>query len=547
MIFKFDKSGNMEDTSVEGDIQDMARKSKEKDRFNQMDMNVVNQVKEEVINAMAIDNHAEEDQEMIQQEMGLGLEETASASDMEKWEEPRKVESNVLSLADKYRLEDEQIQAQRLREAEELRKGEDGKDQMSKENFNQNYDDLQKKKDELVSRDTPKSENELPDWEIENCSPVIINKKVGKYSTQMSCGLLATMVNDGVIYYNENTQRSRKKKSNGETTPYLMASKVKKIYNELIAGELNGMLITLNARVLKDEEGNILNPLSYDEDSGTLMGSGKLDAVDGWHRLSSCVFWLKKWNIKKNQKTMPSPWDYEFITAIEHKEEVKAGLIFKEYGSMQLKIQASKVKFLDVYDFTNMIVRRLMNSSLRDRVEVDKTRTKGTNAIVTFGTLSDSIKKNYKITTEDDVDPISNHLNKFFNKLINLFPEYLGNISKEKRDLMREKDDLTLELLMFHGYIAISFRLYGKDDWESKLSKLRSIIQIGQWKGTILQSDCPIWDRIFTGGDTKKIVSGSSTVAYVSKTLGDYIEFGIDYTVNGIKEEDTKKLEKLNK
>ena len=49
MIFKFDKSGNMEDTSMEGDI-DMVRKgNKDKDRFNQMDMNVVNQVKEEVM------------------------------------------------------------------------------------------------------------------------------------------------------------------------------------------------------------------------------------------------------------------------------------------------------------------------------------------------------------------------------------------------------------------------------------------------------------------------------------------------------------------
>ena len=194
-----------------------------------------------------------------------------------------------------------------------------------------------------------------------------------------------------------------------------------------------------------------------------------------------------------------------------------------------------------------MIVRKLMTGALRDRVEIDKTRTKGTNAIVTFGTLSDAIKKNYKIVSEGEVESIGGYLNKFFVKLVNLFPEYMGNISKEERDLMREKDDLTLELLMFHGYVAVSSRLYGKEDWESKLSKLKSIIQIGQWRGVILQSDCPIWDRIFTGGDTKKIVSGSSTVAYVSKTMADYIEFGIDHAVRNIKEDDQKKLEKLNK
>ena len=87
MIFKFDKSGNMEDVRTEGDI-DMARKSKDKDRFNQMDIGVVNAVKEEVMNGMTIDNHAEEDQEMIQQMENLTREETAVGYEsVDKWEE----------------------------------------------------------------------------------------------------------------------------------------------------------------------------------------------------------------------------------------------------------------------------------------------------------------------------------------------------------------------------------------------------------------------------------------------------------------------------
>jgi len=516
--------------------EDIGMAKKNKDRFAQMDI------------TQSDINQGEADAQMIQ-DLEMSKEEVAVGSDMERWEEPRKVESNVLSLADKYKLEDEEILAQKLKEADELRKTESevSNDQISKEEFNHNYDELQKKKDELASRDKSKPDNEMPEWELEDASPVIIKKKVGKYSVNISAGMLATMANDGVIFYNENTQRSRKKKKNGETTPFLMASKVKKIYEQLISGELNGMLITLNSRIIKDDEGNILNPLNFDEDSKILTGSGVLDAVDGWHRISASRLWLKKWNIKKNQKTMDSPWDYEFITAIEHKEELGGGLIFKEYGFHQLKIQASKVKFLDIYDYANMIVRRLMTSVLRDKIETDNTRTKGTNKIVTFGTLSDAIKKNYKLITEDDVELVGDYLTKFFSKLISIFPEYFGNVSKEDRDLMRIRDDLTLELLMFHGYVAISSRLYGKEDWETKLSKLRSIIQIGQWRGYILQSDCPIWDRIFKGGDEKRIVNGSSSVSFVSKTLGDYIEFGIDHAIKNIKEDDQKKLDKLNK
>ena len=539
MIFKFDKSGNMENIETEGDIQDMARKGKDKDKFNQMDMNVVNQVKEEVLNGMSegaagfesLDEIIgdEDNEDMVQQHETELVKEMESESD-KIWD--RGSRDGVVGDSvgddenDKSVMSDEELK-QKMRE--------------------RNMGNVLNMNDMPTLSNKIKKAEEFPEWELEDASPVIIKKKVGKYSVNISAGMLATMANDGVIFYNENTQRSRKKKKNGKTTPFLMASKVKKIYEQLISGELNGMLITLNARIIKDEEGNILNPLIFDEDSKTLTGSGVLDAVDGWHRISASRLWLKKWNIKKNQKQMDSPWDYEFITAIEHKEEIGGGLIFKEYGFHQLKIQASKVKFLDIYDYANMIVRRIMTSVLRDKIETDNTRTKGTNKIVTFGTLSDAIKKNYKLITEDDVELVGDYLTKFFSKLISIFPEYFGNVSKEDRDLMRIRDDLTLELLMFHGYVAISSRLYGKEDWETKLSKLRSIIQIGQWRGIILQSDCPIWDRIFKGGDEKRIVNGSSSVSFVSKTLGDYIEFGIDHAIRNIKEDDQKKLEKLNK
>jgi len=396
-----------------------------------------------------------------------------------------------------------------------------------------------------IEEDNSKSDNGLVEWELENCQPVIINKIVGKYSVPISGGLLATMANDLLLHYNEKTQRGKKLRAKGEV-PYLMVSKVKKIYEKLISGELNGMLISLNSRIIKNENGEILNPLNYDSDSQTLNGSGELDVVDGWHRISACQYWLKKWKIKKNRKIIPSPWDYEFITAIEHKEEENAGLLFVEYGSTQLKIQTSKIKFLDVFDYANMITRNLMKGSLRDKIEIDKNRTKGTNNIVTFATLNDAINDNFKIPVEEDVEKISTYLNLFFTKLINIFPEYFGNMSKEDRSIMRTKD-LNLELLMFRGYVAISSRLYGKENWEDSLSKLRSVIQIGSWRGTILQSDCPIWDRIFRGGDERKIVSGSTTVKYCSNVLGDYIEFGIDETLRKIKEADEEKFRKLNK
>ena len=516
-----------------------------KNRFTQLE---IDKVKEEVLGM----------KDKAKEETAIGFQEISN--DEENWEENGR-QDKVITLDEKYKEEDAEILALKLKEAElersrELESGKkDTQEQMSKDDFNSEFNQKkiekeEKKESNRLKKETAKNqiipENTIESWQIEQVLPIMINNSVGKYVCPMSVGLLATLANDNIIYYNENSQRGKKKRAKGYV-PYLMVSKVKKIYNQLNSGELNGMLITLNSRIIKNEDGEILNPLIYQSDDMILEGSGQLDAIDGWHRISACRLMLKKWNIKKNQKTMSNPWEYNFIVAIEHKEEIGGGLIFVEYGSTQLKIQSSKLKFLDIYDYANMIVRKLMTNVLRDKVEVDKTRTTGTNNIVTFGTLSDSIKRNFKLTTEDDVELVSEFLSKFFSKLINLFPNYMGNISKEDRDLMRTKD-LTLELLMFHGYVTISSRLYENQvDWESKLSKLKSIIQIGQWRGNILQSDCPIWDRIFKGGDEKRIVNGSSSVSFVSKVMGDYIEFGIDYAIKNIKEDDEKKLEKLNK
>ena len=50
MIFKFDRAGNMENIGTEGDF-DMGRKGN-KDKFQQVDVSLINQVKEEVMSGM---------------------------------------------------------------------------------------------------------------------------------------------------------------------------------------------------------------------------------------------------------------------------------------------------------------------------------------------------------------------------------------------------------------------------------------------------------------------------------------------------------------
>ena len=120
MIFKFDKSGNMENIETEGDIQDMARKGKEKDKFNQMDMNVVNAVKEEVFGMVneAVSQTAvgyqeamdENEDDMVQQhETELVKEMDAEVDDEKLKQQMRELNMrNMPSLSNLSRMKDEE-------------------------------------------------------------------------------------------------------------------------------------------------------------------------------------------------------------------------------------------------------------------------------------------------------------------------------------------------------------------------------------------------------------------------------------------------------
>ena len=186
MIFKFDKSGNME--NLEGDIQDMARK-KDKERFNQMDIGLVNAVKEEVLNGMTIDNHAEEDQEMIQQMENLTREETAVGYEsIDKWEEQGR-SGEVINL-------DENVVERppfgSLSSLSENTKEDKDSEQMSKEEFNETRNELDikreeaQKKKELRKLKKEIKENDLKlkestNWSFSPVIPVYNQGEITKY------------------------------------------------------------------------------------------------------------------------------------------------------------------------------------------------------------------------------------------------------------------------------------------------------------------------------------------------------------------------------
>ena len=165
MIIKF--SDKVEDTKLEGDIE-MGRKSnkdkdKDKDRFSRMDVSVVNSVKEEVLgmvnetqSQVAVGfNEVLEDEDMVQKEMELVKEMDAEVDDEKLKQQMRELNMrNMPSLSNLSRIKNEE-DGKEGNGGEEDSSGEgvgSDKEQMVKDEFNEEYSDAQRKKDELAKK-----------------------------------------------------------------------------------------------------------------------------------------------------------------------------------------------------------------------------------------------------------------------------------------------------------------------------------------------------------------------------------------------------------
>ena len=349
-------------------------------------------------------------------------------------------------------------------------------------------------------------------WEFQNVVPTYRNGEIKKYNLSLDAQTLGELFLNKTVVYDGSIQRGYKVNKKGELVDIARASKIKEILQEMISGNLHGGTIVLNYP--KD----VNKPLEYNEEENILSGELPLNILDGQHRIKSCVKYVQLYN--KN-KVVENPSTFEFPVTIEYLTREQASDLFNEYASKPLKISKSRADYLNIKDYTNYLVKKVINNSeLSGKVDNVSTTHKG-HYITTFSALISAINMHLKPTTKEQANIMSDYLANFFNKLINIFPEYLGNATAEERLEMR-KENLHAELLTMFGYVAIAKHLIGTDDIDSKLRKLKDKIKIGEWEGTILDRNCPIWaDSIMRSKN--KIVNTKSTQKLMSSIMVDYV------------------------
>jgi len=542
MIFKFDKGGNM---NMEGDIQDMARKGKDKDRFAQMDIGVVNSVKEEVLGMVneAVSQTAvgyqeamdENDEDMVQQhETELIKEMDAEVDDEKLKQQMRELNMrNMPSLSNLNRMKDEGDGNGCEEESRgEESSGEGGgvgsdKDKIQKEEFNEEYSDAQRKKDELAKkREANKLKkqmkerleqlNSAEEWKFENVVEIFRNGELVKYQTTANIEVLATYFDRHILSYNGELQRGYRNGKNGELLAIRSQKQVNLIYESICKNRMHGGFLTVN---WNPEKGDI----NFDEDEHTLSGSinQKLDILDGQHRLCSFSKILKAY--RKNPESVPNPANYEIGIVIELLNDDDAKSLFSEYSTKSLKISKSRGEFLNVEDNTNRLCREIIKKSdLHNRVEVVSTSISAKSpSIITFGVLSKIIKENYTPSTKVEIEELSNYLTLFIDSLIQTFPKYMSSKDLEERKSLREKN-LAMEALSWGAYMKLSKRLQGKTKEEllTILDKFNMEVEYKGWKGSFLDKENPIFRKIMREGF--KVINTSSSATWINKVFAEY-------------------------
>jgi len=554
MIFKFDKVGNMEDVGMEGDI-DMGRKSnKDKDKFQQVDVSLVNQVKEEVLNGMSETqsqvaagfeslDEIVGDEDMVQKEMEL-VKEMESESD-KIWD--RGSRDGVVgdsvgddeNESDKSVMSDEELK-QKMRERNMGNVGGSGskpafgslseitklQDENNVNDFSdedetkEQKNEAQRKKDELAKkREANKLKKEFKDrekqlamkkesndksWSFDNISVVMRDGTPYKFNLSLSALQLAEMYGvTGQIYYQKSIQRGSKvSKTKGEI-PLINVKHSKDILNSLLESEnVDGGTIYLN--YAKEYS----TPLQFNSSDNTLSGQFPLSINDGGHRLESCLLWYNKF--RKDMNSIKDPNDFYFSVSILNLDHEQSENIFVELNSLGLPVSKTAVAYHDVRNINNVIAKKVMNNSfLRGRIELFSNSLKKTsNCVMTFNTLLKGCSM-MSPETPSQVEEAGNFLCSYFNEIIELFPKIYGNVSSETRQIEKANTFIG-EVMFIQALFGLAVELQFVSDWKDKLKRLK--------EPNFLSRNNDLWIRNITRNEGK-LINTSKTQDFVKDQL----------------------------
>jgi hypothetical protein len=322
---------------------------------------------------------------------------------------------------------------------------------------------------------------------------VVANALQGKedqYITYLPAKTIKLWFDSDLLPYNFNTQRNPRVKTNenGELikTANIKTKSVNEIARDIETNNFITNCITLN--LLHDGT----DYMEYNNKKQELIiRSGQLNPIDGFHRIQGMMLALAK-NPKLDYITEVriTNWDVQKCRNFIFQED-KRNKIDKRYMH----------SIININKWGNKVTRALNEGSydLNGKIVTDKVYIRNGEALTLFNVMSDTIDELYEIKTNKDVIDLSKWLGGFFDYIIGSYPhEFVEDIDGTKASS-------TINMpLTFVGYLALSKKLYGQENWELQLTDALSNIDFSL--------ENPVWEQLAVTKDGKYNITFSKPI-----------------------------------
>ena len=425
-------------------------------------------------------------EDMIQKEM-----DEIKGTENGKWEEQKPEFGSLSSKMQETDFSDED-ETDESRQAEELEKAEK----------------LKKKESNKLRKNLKLMDLKLKESNSFSFSPVIPIYRQGvirKYSCVISAYDLASYFENSIIRFVHNIQRGKVIMPSGKERDNFSAKHVMDIFKAYTANTIEGNTIVLNYSTDNESE------LEYDPEEQSISGEGYLQGVDFSHRARAAIKWKTAWI--KHPDQYDDPRQFQFPCEVNNISDDEARQMFSEYNNYSLKVNTTRVSYLDNANYANQIARRIsLESDWKSKIETVSTSIKSSSPnICSFGVLTNSIKKSYSPQTKLEQKNIENWLIEYIDQLVSIFPQFMSNPNLEQRNILKKKY-FTIEPLAIGAMIALSAVLKDDPNWKIKLAKLA--------KDDFFLRTADRWKQVLRNED--KVINTSTSQKYFEETMKNW-------------------------
>jgi len=311
-----------------------------------------------------------------------------------------------------------------------------------------------------------------------------------QFITYLSMQKIKQLIDDSVVTYNFDTQRSAAHKinSSGDIIKTINTNKtsIKEISDDLLNEKFIPNCLTFNLLANGYEEFN------YDDKKQVLaISKGEINVIDGFHR---CMGIIKALNINpnltENFEVRFTNWNVDRCRQFIYQEDKKN------------KINTHYIKsIINTSKMGNKVVKLLNEgtSDINGKITSDITLIRKNKCYTMADMLSAAIDLLWDLKTNREVIELSNFLGDFFDVIIDYRKfDFLDNLEESRKSSV-----VTLPAI-FIGYLAVAKQIQNLDNWQDKLYSILDNVNF--------RIENPIWEKL-------KIISSSKAPIFtLSKT-----------------------------